>query len=855
MKKIGVVILIFLNIVMAKNFVTFRQNYYTSEDSAELFISLEQFSSTMALKKEGQLLSSRNLQKGLNRFKIAIDRYKIGQHSFSVEIDGKTESVTLKKLPQKQHCVKIDKQTGGLIVEDNYFYPFGFYCYSPVQKRLAEQEVVKGFNLMSPYQEINRKNRKDRKAYLDRCAELGMKVNYNLCSIAGGGGVGSHGRHQFTKESEKLLIEEINYFKEHPAILSWYIADEPVGQNIPVEQVENIYNIIKREDPYHPISVVFMTPSKAPEYAEGMDIVMTDPYPVPGGKIDIVSTITKQLMRDFNYQKPIWLVPQAFGGNEFWKREPTAQELRTMTYQGIMNGATGVQYFIRHGLNSFPKSTVTWHEAGKIAHEVRSIADFLLSYDNRIFLCNQKESVDITAWQRSGEWIIGVVNKEKHPQKIACSLPIKSETIRVLFDNRIIETDGNSFVDWISGYDARFYRLNPEINRTENLFINPGFETNYAPAIPAGCYANVTGDPGGTYFLDKTEPFEGETALSIITPRAGEIALQFYKSRLKVGNRYRVSFMAKHDNNYFIPPLSFAEKVFNFFHKNEPHCQIALGELGQLQFLPTDKWQQYEFYITNDSNDKVNFSPQIRQNGPIKVWYDHLQIMPDPTFNYVYDQEHIIITVETESDFQLKYKINDRKWLNYETAVKLENSGTIYAGLFDGKKKIAVNTHYFEIHKGLNCPVKYEELPTDKYFPGKDKGLTDGLRGSEDFLDGKWQGIEKADLVATIDLGAPQLVSELSIGFLQNIGSWIFMPESVTFFISEDGENYQQLKSLINPISPKKTGAQVHEFTIKFPKQIARYVRIRGKNRAYCPKWHRSQGGKAFIFCDEIVIR
>ena len=51
--------------------------------------------------------------------------------------------------------------------------------------------MVKGFNLISPYQKILPETLSERKAYMDRCAELGMKVHYNLLSVSGGGGVGS----------------------------------------------------------------------------------------------------------------------------------------------------------------------------------------------------------------------------------------------------------------------------------------------------------------------------------------------------------------------------------------------------------------------------------------------------------------------------------------------------------------------------------------------------------------------------------------------------------------------------------------------------------------------------------------
>ena len=92
------------------------------------------------------------------------------------------------------------------------FFPFGFYCYSPVHPLLPEEEVVKGFNMISPYQKILPETLNERKAYMDRCAQIGMKVHYNLLSVSGGGGVSSKTEDLSEDEKRELLITEIKDF-------------------------------------------------------------------------------------------------------------------------------------------------------------------------------------------------------------------------------------------------------------------------------------------------------------------------------------------------------------------------------------------------------------------------------------------------------------------------------------------------------------------------------------------------------------------------------------------------------------------------------------------------------------------
>jgi hypothetical protein len=83
---------------------------------------------------------------------------------------------------------------------------------------------------------------------------------------------------------------------DHPALLGWYISDEPNGNDISPDQLEDIYRTVKKTDPWHPVSIVFMSPFiSSKEFINSMDIVMADPYPVPNLPVSIVGNVTGQL--------------------------------------------------------------------------------------------------------------------------------------------------------------------------------------------------------------------------------------------------------------------------------------------------------------------------------------------------------------------------------------------------------------------------------------------------------------------------------------------------------------------------------------------------------------------------------
>ena len=518
-----------------------------------------------------------------------------------------SQYVIIKKLEHRANAVKIDRYSGGLFVDGLPFFPFGFYTYSPVQPTLPEEEVVKGFNMISPYQKITGKTRKERKQYMDRCAALGMKVHYNLLSLAGGGGPGSDRNGSgSTSDKQDLLREEILAFRDHPALLAWYIADEPVGQGVPPQDLLDVYNTIKELDPYHPVSIVFMTPSKAAEYTGVMDIVMADPYPVPNNPVTEVAEITSMLHEEFYPEKPIWIVPQAFGGNEWWQREPTPQEIRAMTYLAIINNASGIQYFIRHGLNSFPKSTTTWSECGAIALEIADLVPKMTFYQYPVEVKCDDEMIHTRAFEWGNIITIMVVNAENRPKKLSLEI-IKnndSGTADVLFEDRQVEVKKGKINDMIDGYGTRVYSWNKgnEINPTdmiipENLLVDPGFEENIVPGIPSACYARIGSDRGASYFTDSRVRYQGFYSLRLNTPvKKHGVNLSFFPIRLNTDQSYTLSVWAKTKDYTFI-----SEKrgfFYRLFHKNEVQNEsmrfaMSLGGYGVKQFDLKTTWEKY----------------------------------------------------------------------------------------------------------------------------------------------------------------------------------------------------------------------------------------------------------------------
>lgn len=876
MKKIFLVIFILkITFLFCQN-ISSRWDYYTSEKNAELLIynvqseslSLEIFYQTEKIIEDWKLTSD-----SMNIVPFSLHGFGIGRNEILCNLYENENTLFSKKieiliLKPKQNAVQIDRLNGGLFVQGLPFFPFGFYCYSPVNPLLLEEEAVKGFNLVSPYQKIYEDRLNDRIEYMNRCAELGLKVNYNLCSVAGGGGVGS-GLLSIPEEKRiKLLENEVKRFKDHPALLSWYISDEPGLNKFPAEKLENIYQIIKNLDPYHPISIVFNLPDQAKKYAEAFDILMADVYPIPFQNIEKVEKVTKELFADFKHQKPIWLVPQAFGGNEWWQREPTKQELRAMTYLALAKGATGIQYFVRHGRNGFPKSTTTWAECGNISLEVAEFVPNILQGKKIDDFSSATKGLTLSAWEFQAQLLLLIVNKNEQPQEftIESNQELFAEEIFVSLENRKLKLQKNKFLDIIPAFGTNFYQIEKQDSsktdfKENNLLLDPSFENSMMPGVPNHCYANVGQDRGATYFVDSRLAKSGNHSLRITTPKYGKgVLLKFFKVPLKKNVSYTISVWAK-----AAPQFKLMEKKRSFwyrlFHsrKKEPEdltFKLQLNDHKKI-FTLSENWEKYQFDMMPNEYIRNGFL-KLELLGKTTAWFDELQIIPDLSLSYKIDSGKMKIELnsfhpDSKIFFSLDGNTPDLSATEYHEPFFLATSADLQAIVFKKNDVIGKLQRRFNLHQAFGKKVEYI-TKYRQYDGGGDFALVDAIYGTSNFKDKKWQGFIYNDCELIIDLNEAKEIKNIKLGFLQDISSWIFLPKKIEIGFSPTKNKPDKFYILENNIPSNKMGKFVKRFKCDFDSIEAQFIFIKADNIGYCPDWHKGAGKPAWLFIDEIEV-
>ncbi len=234
-----------------------------------------------------------------------------------------------------------------------------------------------------------------------------------------------------------------------------------------------------------------------------------------------------------------------------------------------------------------------------------------------------------------------------------------------------------------------------------------------------------------------------------------------------------------------------------------------------------------------------------------------VEILPGRTEN----SKNIRVDLISEQiDMQLRYTMDGSDPTAesplYEEPLSLNEDALVRASIFDGDTRAGrIIQRGFAFHHALDAKGVYKMPYSRWYKAGGDQGLLDGILGSENHKDGTWQGFQVDDLELTIDLGEERTIFKTEMNFLQSTNSWIFMPEYIEVSLSRDGENWEVVDRVDNEVNEKDENIGIHRLSAGFPSQKTRYVKVLAKNRGICPDWHQGAGDKAWIMCDEVIVR
>lgn len=385
--------------------------------------------------------------------------------------------------------VTIDQQRR-ICVDGKPFFPIGVYSVHP--EKLAHAKEL-GFNTVHTYEGEGHVNAKginptipwsekgecggpvsaeDMRKYLDEAEKLDLKVFMGLP------------RYQIAGGMVDELQTRIEKLRTSPALLVWYLYDEPKGDL--TGKVEAVRDLVHKVDPGHPTMAVFTwvykkrqvfdkDPEKFRKSNAGWrlinipDIVGTDHYAlgpwfrndeIPGQKLAGVAREILDARTIIADTKPVWNAVGLYCTG-------SAEQLRNQAYQSVAAGAKGVFYYAyrdSHGYHCNPKNKkAEWVK--KLNAELTRLSPVLLSDEPKTppVAVEKVDGILSKVFVHEGKAYVIVVNlKDAEPVTVTVTpaaggkLPAEA---RVLFEDRAVKTADGKLSEQIEANGVRVYEL------------------------------------------------------------------------------------------------------------------------------------------------------------------------------------------------------------------------------------------------------------------------------------------------------------------------------------------------------------------------------------------------------------
>ena len=281
------------------------------------------------------------------RVTVPVARLPMGRLPVTLEIRKRaddaliaTESVMFERTAKRPDRKCWIDRRNRLVVDGKPFFPLGCYVYTADAKML-DTYTKSAFNCLMMYPYCGRET-------YDRIAARGLKIIATLKDFMPNGTYAPK-KYRTHDDADRAFISRLETFKDHPDIVAWYLNDEsPISDK---ERLVRQYRFARERDPNRPAWALLYQHDQIRDYKPTCDIIGTDPYPIASKPIGMTADYTRETVESF-LGGPVWMVPQAFAWKWFIKgadendyRMPTKEEMRSMGWQTVANGANGVIYY------------------------------------------------------------------------------------------------------------------------------------------------------------------------------------------------------------------------------------------------------------------------------------------------------------------------------------------------------------------------------------------------------------------------------------------------------------------------------------------------------------------------------
>ncbi len=250
--------------------------------------------------------------------------------------------------------------------------------------------------------------------------------------------------------SRERFTEHVTTLKSHPALLCWYVFDEPSGDRF--AEADARVALARKIDPHHPAFVNYLS-NKLEDHTG--DIFSTDVYPIPHSHpLSAIQAVARMRRSAKAENKPVWMWLQGTGYAYWMDREPSARELSCMVYGSLIAGARGIYYFAQ-----FPRTRECLAEMRALCVELEALVPPLWSLNTAPPAECDRADIMCEAFSHDGRLTVLAVNTRNTTTDALLTLPSAAGPAQVLFEQRHVNVTDGSWRDTFGPFERHVYTL------------------------------------------------------------------------------------------------------------------------------------------------------------------------------------------------------------------------------------------------------------------------------------------------------------------------------------------------------------------------------------------------------------
>jgi hypothetical protein len=292
---------------------------------------------------------------------------------------------------------------------------------------------------------------------LDAAHQRGLHVIFSVKDLMKGAFWEAYTRNLPWKNLGEAVRNVVAHFREHPALMGWYINDEVIQPDVWQGAVD-VFRAVREVDPWHPTYAVHYDFQGLDVYSKACDVVGTDPYALTGD-IGFTARSWRAARGLISPDMPFWAVVQCFGAgyetsNPSDTREPTYDEERAATMAAIAEGATGIIYYCFHSLQRSPRFDERLAELNRIAGEVKALTPIIALPAAARPAVVEKGNLSALTKQGDGRLYLILASTERADQDVLLRLPFRPRSVRDMQSGEALKADGDRLVLRFGALDA-----------------------------------------------------------------------------------------------------------------------------------------------------------------------------------------------------------------------------------------------------------------------------------------------------------------------------------------------------------------------------------------------------------------